>query len=89
MRIIADHLENSYSVINDGCIASNVGAGMYLRMIIRRMYYNLILLNNSVQDWYNSLFDEIIDFVASQYKLSKKEIILKWLEDELLNLKKP
>jgi alanyl-tRNA synthetase len=88
MRIIADHLRTAVMLISDGCITSNVWAGYVLRMIIRRMYYNLILLNNNIDDWYHSLFNEVIDFVASQYKLNKKEIILKGLEDELHQFKK-
>jgi len=43
-RIVADHLRTSFMLINDGLTPSNVWAGYVLRMIIRRCYYNLILL---------------------------------------------
>lgn len=88
MRIVADHLRTAIVLINDGCIPSNVGAGYVLRMIIRRMYYNLILLNDSVSDWYESLFNEIITFVASQRTLSNTSAIFKVIKDELAQFKK-
>ncbi|NOZ44294.1 MAG: hypothetical protein GXP45_04090 [bacterium] len=44
MRIVADHLRTVCIMIQDGAIASNTGSGYILRMIIRRMYYNLILM---------------------------------------------
>ncbi len=88
MRIIADHLRTAIVLINDGCIASNVGAWYVLRMIIRRMYYNLILLNDTIQDWYTSLFNEIIDFVAKQRNITNIQTIQKSLQDELSQFKK-
>lgn len=88
MRIVADHLRTAIVLINDGCIPSNVAAGYVLRMIIRRMYYNLILLNDSVQDGYESLFNEIIDFVATQRTLHNIAIISKVIKDELNQFRK-
>ena len=43
-RIIADHIRTAFMLINDWLIPSNIWAGYVLRMIIRRFYYNLILL---------------------------------------------
>jgi alanyl-tRNA synthetase len=88
MRIVADHLRTAIVLINDGCIPSNVGAGYVLRMIIRRMYYNLILLNDSVADGYESFFNEIITFVGTQRTLSNPAAIFKGLKDELAQFKK-
>jgi len=88
MRIVADHLRTAIVLINDGCIPSNVGAGYVLRMIIRRMYYNLILLNDLVSDGYDSFFNEIIAFVASQRTLSNTSAIFKVIKDELAQFKK-
>ncbi|HCY20669.1 TPA: hypothetical protein DIC40_02225 [Patescibacteria group bacterium] len=88
MRIVADHLRTAIVLINDGGFPSNVGAGYVLRMIIRRMYYNLILLNDSVSDGYESLFDEIIAFVGTQRKLTNSSAIFKVIKDELAQFKK-
>jgi alanyl-tRNA synthetase len=43
-RIIADHARTAFMLINDGLIPSNIAAGYVLRMIIRRMIYNAVLL---------------------------------------------
>lgn len=88
MRIVADHLRTAVVLLNDWCIASNIGAGYVLRMIIRRMYYNLILLNDSVQDGYVSLFNEIIGFFANQRGITDIQAISKSLNDELVQFKK-
>ena len=88
MRIVADHLRTAIVLINDGCIPSNVGAGYVLRMIIRRMYYNLILLNDAVQDGYESLFNEVLAFVATQRTLQNTPAIFKVIKDELAQFKK-
>ena len=43
-RIIVDHIRTAFMLINDWLIPSNVWAWYVLRMIVRRFYYNLILL---------------------------------------------
>jgi len=88
MRIVADHLRTAVVLIDDGCIASNVGAGYVLRMIIRRMYYNLILLNDNSQDGYTSLFHEVIAFFANQRGIINIKTIEKSINDELAQFKK-
>lgn len=42
-RIIADHARTAFMLVNDWLIPSNIWAGYVLRMIIRRMTYNLLL----------------------------------------------
>lgn len=64
MRIIADHLRTAALMIDDGAIASNTGSGYILRMIIRRMYYNLILLKEQDEQSYQNFVKEGIDTVS-------------------------
>jgi len=82
MRIIADHLRTACIMIDDGGISSNTGAGYILRMIIRRMYYNLILLKNLDSQEFKIFLNEIIDKIIDlnkhrnfNSKLIKKNII--------------
>lgn len=56
-RIVADHLRTAFMLINDGLTPSNVGAGYVLRMIVRRCYYNLILLKKLSSEELNSFVD--------------------------------
>lgn len=72
MRIIADHLRTALVLVNDGCIPSNIGSGYVLRMLIRRMYYNFLLLKKEGNiDW---LVSGVLDFFSSIYPLSAKNI---------------
>ena len=67
-RIIVDHIRTAFMLINDWLIPSNVWAGYVLRMIIRRFYYNLILLKKLNSEEINKLINEF--FLA-----------FKWLRD--------
>ena len=63
MRIVADHLRTAFMLINDGLTPSNVGAWYVLRMIIRRCYYNLILLKKLTdQELSNFIKESFIAF---------------------------
>ena len=55
-RIIADHIRTAALLLNDWVIQSNVWAGYVLRMIIRRMYYNLMLLKDISNDDLKSIY---------------------------------
>lgn len=46
MRIVADHLRTALRLAEDGLFPSNEGKGYVMRMIIRRMRYNLILIKD-------------------------------------------
>ncbi len=62
-RIIVDHLRTAFRLVQDGLRPSNVGAGYVLRMIIRRMYYNLVLITDlSSQEVEKLLTDELLFF---------------------------
>lgn len=62
IRIVADHLRTAFMLINDWLTPSNVWAWYVLRMIIRRCYYNLILLKKLNEQELSVFIDEA--FVA-------------------------
>ena len=64
-RIIVDHIRTAFMLVNDWLIPSNVWAWYVLRMIIRRFYYNLILLKKLNIDEVNKVIDEF--FIAFKW----------------------
>ena len=86
-RIIADHIRTAFMLINDWLIPSNVWAGYVLRMIIRRFYYNLILLKKLNSDEIGKFIDEF--FVAFKWLREFDEPrIKKTLIDEISQFEK-
>lgn len=80
-RIIADHARTAYMLINDGLLPSNIGAGYVLRMIIRRMTYNSILLKElSITD-YQKCMEELLEASSFLRDFNKKEIIRVIMEE--------
>ena len=65
MRIVADHLRTAFMLINDGLTPSNVWAWYVLRMIIRRCYYNLILLKKLTSEELEQFINEA--FIAFKW----------------------
>ncbi len=78
MRIVADHLRTACIMIDDWAIASNTGTGYILRMIIRRMYYNLLLMNDLPWDNVQTFINDGVTIVAqlnAHRNLNTKHII--------------
>jgi len=90
MRIIVDHMRTSCMIIQDGGIASNTGAWYILRMLIRRMYYNLILLKDLNEKEFDTFLDEIISVIAKlnpHRNFNIKKLILD-INDEVSGFRK-
>lgn len=79
MRIIVDHLRTAALLINDGVLPSNVGSGYILRMIIRRCYYNLLLLKDipekDLQDYIKKSLEQILPVRQLDVQLVQKSLL--------------
>ena len=86
-RIVADHLRTVFMLINDWLTPSNVGAGYVLRMIIRRCYYNLLLLRRLNESELSSFVND--SFVAFEWLRDfDEERIKKVLLNEIAQFEK-
>ncbi|GHV21389.1 hypothetical protein FACS189428_1740 [Clostridia bacterium] len=80
-RIVADHSRTAFMLINDGLIPSNVGAGYVLRMIIRRMVYNVIPLRDLSIVEYEVFLKQLLQSYESLRTFNTEEIIRLMLEE--------
>jgi alanyl-tRNA synthetase len=81
-RIVADHARTAFMLINDGLIPSNVGAGYVLRMIIRRMVYNVMLLHEISLATYADFLRALLSSFHG-LRTFKEEEIVRILLDEI------
>ena len=74
-RIVADHARTAFMLINDGLIPSNIAAGYVLRMIIRRMVYNTMLLKNCSTEEYQPFLTSLLKTFKTLRAFNHPEII--------------
>lgn len=86
-RIIVDHARTVFMLINDWLIPSNLAAGYVLRMIIRRMTYNLMLLKDFDINWYEKVCTELLETFKHLREFKKDEILRVLLEEIKIFLK--
>lgn len=77
-RIIADHARTAFMLINDGLLPSNIWAGYVLRMIIRRMVFNIKLLGDIS---YENIIKELLESVKDLRAFDQEEIIRVMMEE--------
>ena len=80
-RIIADHARTAFMLINDGLIPSNIAAWYVLRMIIRRMTYNIMLLKETDLNWYQKICTELLATFRGLREFNESEIIRVIMEE--------
>jgi len=85
MRIVADHLRTSLRLAQDGLFPSNEGRWYVMRMIIRRMYYNLMLINDISVDQCNEFILASANYFG---ETNKPEVIIEeinWFRKTISN----
>jgi alanyl-tRNA synthetase len=80
-RIVADHSRTAFMLINDGLIPSNISAGYVLRMIIRRMVYNVMLLHELPLERYPDFLHDLLTAFQGLRNFKEEEIVRVLLDE--------
>jgi alanyl-tRNA synthetase len=80
-RIVADHIRTATLLINDWVMSSNIWSWYVLRMIIRRMYYNLILLKDLLEQDLVWLISEVVEFTVNIREIKTNDVIKSLLDE--------
>jgi alanyl-tRNA synthetase len=76
-------------LIRDGVIPSNEGRGYVLRRLIRRMYYNMMLLKEVDQKTFTSFLKNIVAEIVSLFDLKGDfDSVVDVLEKEIIQFQK-
>lgn len=77
-RIIADHIRTAFFLVSHDIIPSNEWRWYVLRRLIRRMYYNFMLLKPVSEEVFDTFITTIVQFVDAlmETKADTKEISL-------------
>lgn len=75
-RIVADHIRTAFFLVAHDVIPSNEGRWYVLRRLIRRMYYNFMLLKAVPEDVFDTFITTIVTFVDAlmEAKANTKDI---------------
>ena len=66
-RVVADHIRSIVFLVSDGVIPSNEHRGYILRRILRRVFYNVSILDPKVNDFLLNLVDIVINIYKDEY----------------------
>lgn len=88
-RIIVDHLRTAFFLVQDGVLPSNEGRGYVLRRLVRRMYYNILLLTQVDNKTLSTFLKSIVKEIVSLFDLSWNfDAVVSVLEKETIQFQK-